>query len=102
MKTPTIKLVCSTHGAQSFSAFQFAQIVLRCRCVYSSNGNGLVYQKRLPYSAMWWEQSPAERLKYSQCATYRCARKVVASYRQDFWCEVDLRRVKKLHEGGVI
>jgi|SRR5579864_1189989 len=99
MKNNTVKFVCSEHGVQQFSAFSgHAQLTLKCGCTWYANGEGLKFKEILPYREMWWEQTEAERIKYADCATNRCKRKVVANFNLDYWCAVDLKRVKNLRK----
>ena len=93
----TIQLVCSEHGKQAFSAFGHGQLTLKCGCTWYANGHGLKFERTIPYRNRWWEQTEAERIKYEHCATNKCKRKVVATYNLDYWCAVDLKRVKQLH-----
>jgi hypothetical protein len=99
VKTNTLKFDCSEHGRQEFSAFAGqGRIALKCGCTWYANGEGLAFERTLPHSEMWWEQTEAERIKYSNCATSKCRRKVEARYNGDYWCAIDLKRIKLLHK----
>ena len=96
VKENTLRLICSKHGEQKFSAFEFAAIVLKCGCRWISRSDGLAFDVTLPYKERWWEQTEEERIKWAKCAYDGCKRRCVARYSGDYWCLPHLKRKKDI------